>query len=150
MYRQIILHPDDRCFQRVFWYSDGKIKVFELNTVIFGISSASFLVNRTIHKFANDESVSFPHASKVLERDLYVDNLLTGAHALAEILKIHDEVMKLLRCGGLDIPQWASNHHYALDNIEERIFVLDCAIEESPVLKTLDIVWDTRRDEVTN
>ena len=79
MYRQIQIHPDDRKFQRVFWYHQGEIKPFELNTVTFGVSSAPFLAIRTLQQLADDESSDFPRASAFLKRDMYVDDLLTGA-----------------------------------------------------------------------
>ncbi|XP_031777963.1 uncharacterized protein LOC116415999 [Nasonia vitripennis] len=28
MYRQILIHPDDRRYQRIFWYRDGKLQVY--------------------------------------------------------------------------------------------------------------------------
>lgn len=39
MYRQILLHEDDRRFQRILWRENGEIKTFQLNTLTFGVSS---------------------------------------------------------------------------------------------------------------
>jgi hypothetical protein len=78
MYRQIMIKPEDRIFQRLFWRVNDQIQVFELNTVTFGVSSAPFLAIRTIQQLADDEGARFPIAEKILKRDLYVDDLLTG------------------------------------------------------------------------
>ncbi|XP_036140527.1 uncharacterized protein LOC118644887 [Monomorium pharaonis] len=140
MYRQILIHPDDRKFQRIFWETESGIRTYELNTVTFGVASAPFLAIRTIQQLADDEGLKFTRARDVLKRDLYVDDLLTGADSLDEVLKIRDEIIELLQRGGFNIRQWASNHKHALDNISEKILNLDCAIEQNAVLKTLGVV----------
>ncbi|XP_046142528.1 uncharacterized protein LOC123988000 [Osmia bicornis bicornis] len=148
MYRQIIIHPDDCKFQRIFWYHEGKIAVFQLNTVTFGVSSAPFLAIRTIKQLADDESANFPLASQIIKRDLYVDDLLTGANSLSEILKIRDDIIALLKRGQFNIRQWASNHDHALDSIDEKVLGSDHAVENNPILKTLGTVWNSRRDKI--
>lgn len=148
MYRQISVHPDDRRFQRVLWYHNGEIRTFQLNTVTFGVSSAPYLAIRTLQQLADDESTGFPRASRILKTDLYVDDLLTGADSVQEIVETRDELISLLRRGGFEIRQWASNHHSVLDNIEEKIIDLDCAVEKNPVLKTLGTVWNSHQDKL--
>ncbi|XP_053973203.1 uncharacterized protein LOC128873577 [Hylaeus volcanicus] len=143
MYRQILIHPNDRKFQHIFWYHEDKPAVFQLNTVTFGVSSAPYLAIRIINQLADDESADFPLASQILKRDLYVDDLLTGANSLPEILKIRDEIIALLKRGHFNIRRWASNHNHALDNIEEKILGSDHAVEKNPILKTLGTVWNS-------
>lgn len=45
MFRQIRVHPDDRIFQRILWRDsrDQPVKTYQLNTVTYGIASATFL-----------------------------------------------------------------------------------------------------------
>lgn len=43
MYRQVLIHEDDRKFQPILWRVNDKICTFELNRVTFGVSSAPFL-----------------------------------------------------------------------------------------------------------
>lgn len=148
MYRQILVHPQDRKFQRIFWYHDGRVGTFEMNTVTFGVSSAPYLAIRTIQQLADDESADFPYASEILKRDLYVDDLLTRANSLEEILKIRDETIELLKRGRFNIRQWASNHNHALDNINEKILGTDCVTDNSTVIKTLGLGWHAREDKL--
>ncbi|XP_044585101.1 uncharacterized protein LOC123265402 [Cotesia glomerata] len=84
---------------------------------------------------------------KILKRDLYVDNLLTGSNSLTEILKLRDEIIQLVRKGGFELRQWASNHRHALDNFDQRTLDLDCAINDDPISKTLGIAWNSLTDE---
>ena len=146
MYRQILIHPKDRQYQRIFWYHEGAVRIFELNTVTFGVSSAPYLAIRTIHQLADDEKALFPQASAILKRDLYVDDLLTGSDSLQEILRFRDEIIMLLKRGGFHIRQWASNHDHALDNLDEKVLHLNSTTEDDSVLKTLGVSWISRRD----
>ncbi|XP_044594831.1 uncharacterized protein LOC123272197 [Cotesia glomerata] len=147
MYRQIRVHPDHHKFQRIFHYHNEKISTFELQRVTFGVSAAPFLATRTVNQLADDERHNFPNASIVLKRDLYVDNLLTGTNSLPEILQLRDEIIQLVRKGGFELRQWASNHKHALDTFDQRTLDLDCAINDDPISKTLGIVWNSLTDE---
>lgn len=146
MYRQVFIDGRDRKYQRIFWYHNNKIKTYELNTVTFGVASATYLAIRTIHKLADDEGKDLPLARKVLKRDFYVDDFLTGGNSIEEVLKVRDEVIELLKRGGFVIRQWASNHSHALDNIHEKNFGIDCAIEQNAIIKTLGIIWNSKHD----
>lgn len=44
MYRMILLDPDQRKFQRIFWRNDStqEVKCFELSTVTYGMTSAPY------------------------------------------------------------------------------------------------------------
>ena len=148
MYRQIMIKPEDRIFQRLFWRVNDQIQVFELNTVTFGVSSAPFLGIRTIQQLADDEGARFPIAEKILKRDLYVDDLLTGADSLEEILTIRNEVIGILNCGGFNIRKWASNHEHALDRLNKEAVNLDLFHNDSSVLKPLGVVWNARSDKL--
>ncbi|XP_015123483.1 uncharacterized protein LOC107045664 [Diachasma alloeum] len=146
MYCQILIHPDDRQFQRVLWPYHGKLKTFQLNTVTFGTAAAPFLAIRTIQQLARDEAQNFPRASKLLLRDFYVDDFISGADSLDELITIRDDMIALLSRGGFVIRQWSSNHRSALDTIDRRFFDLDCLIKDDPVQKTLGIIWDAQGD----
>lgn len=51
-----------------------------------------------------------------------------------------------MKRGGFIIRQWASNHAHALDNIYEKIFGVENAVEQNAVFKTLGVIWDSKRD----
>ncbi|XP_044735414.1 uncharacterized protein LOC123297721 [Chrysoperla carnea] len=114
--------------------------------VVFNASAKTDKATRTLHKLADDEAHNFPKASRILKRDFYVDNLLTGANSLNEILQLRDELIQLVRKGGFELRQWASNHKHALDNFDQRTLDLDCAINDDPVSKTLGVAWNSLTD----
>ena len=69
MYRQVLVRKKDRMYQRVLWKMN-KVKIFELNTVTFGLASAPYLEIRSLKQLAIDEGHKFPLASSVLLKDL--------------------------------------------------------------------------------
>ncbi|XP_076289808.1 uncharacterized protein LOC143213640 [Lasioglossum baleicum] len=79
MYRQFLVRPEDRAFQRILWRDPNEdIKTYELTTVTFGLAPAPYLAIRCLHQLANDEERDFPEAAARIKQDLYVDDLLTA------------------------------------------------------------------------
>ncbi|XP_029054752.2 uncharacterized protein LOC114882037 [Osmia bicornis bicornis] len=148
MYRQFLVRAEDRAYQRILWRDDrGNLKTFELNVITFGLSSAPYLAIRCLHQLADDEQDKFPNATAIVKRDLYVDDLLTGADTLEEVRHIQNQIGKLLRKGGLNIRQWASNEPNLLagidaDQIHPKIF------GDTAIMKTLGLSWDARNDTI--
>ncbi|XP_011067910.1 PREDICTED: uncharacterized protein LOC105154245 [Acromyrmex echinatior] len=70
MYRQILIDSTQTPLQRIFWREspDEPIKTFELLTVTYGTSSASFLAIRALRKLA-DSTDCYPMASQIALRD---------------------------------------------------------------------------------
>ncbi|XP_043256445.1 uncharacterized protein LOC122399668 [Colletes gigas] len=58
MYRQIVVHPQDRKYQRILWRDNPQapIDTYELNTVTYGTSAAPFLAIQSLQQLAKGES----------------------------------------------------------------------------------------------
>lgn len=61
MYRQILIHPDDRKYQKILWRENEQepIRTFQLNTVTYGHACAPHCAVRTLVQCARDNE-SFP------------------------------------------------------------------------------------------
>lgn len=104
MYRQFLVRPEDRRYQRTLWRNErNEIATYELNTVTFGLSSAPFQAIRCLHQLADDEAANHPKAATTLKKDMYVDDLLTGANTFKEARVLRDEIINILQRGGLNI-----------------------------------------------
>lgn len=81
MYRKIRVRDKDTYFQKMLWRNDENenVKEYRLSTLTFGTASAAYLAIRTLRQLAVDEADNYADASKVVLRDFYVDDLLTGA-----------------------------------------------------------------------
>ncbi|XP_043263595.1 uncharacterized protein LOC122403875 [Colletes gigas] len=148
MYRQFLIRPEDRRYQRILWRdNDDKIKTYELNTVTFGLSPAPFLAIRSIQQLADDERVEAPVAATVLQRDLYVDDLLTGADTYTEAINLRERTIRLLKLGGLHIRQWASNEPRLLTGLP--VAQIHTKYFGDTTVKTLGVSWHARDDHIT-
>ena len=80
MYRQFLVREKDRKYQKILWFENNMIIEYIINTILFGEAPAPFLAIRCLHKLAEDKAKKFPLASKIIKKDMYDDNMLTGAN----------------------------------------------------------------------
>lgn len=88
MYRQIEVRQQDRDYLRILWRFDLQtpIEEYRLNTVTYGTSCAPFQALRTLQHLASTEANRFPIAAKILMRDTFMDDILTGANSERDAL----------------------------------------------------------------
>ncbi|XP_066588113.1 uncharacterized protein [Prorops nasuta] len=139
MYRQVWVDEKDRRYQKVLWRIGDQIRTFQLNTLTFGIASSPFLAICTIHKLAEDEIEYFPNAAKVLKNNLYVDDLLAGSETIEGARNLRDEIIELLKTGGFNIRQWASNDRQIIDGLSSEVICKDLSKNFDQTLKTLGV-----------
>ncbi|XP_017791629.1 PREDICTED: uncharacterized protein LOC108573663 [Habropoda laboriosa] len=148
MYRQFLVRPEDRKYQRVLWRDEqGIVQTYESNVVTFGFSSAPFLAIRCVHQLADDECNAYPVAAAILKRDLYVDDLLTGANTMEEAKHVQTQIGELLQRGGLTIRQWASNEPALLKGLSEDQ-IHPKILGDDTTMKALGVSWDARNDAI--
>ncbi|XP_076660308.1 uncharacterized protein LOC143363629 [Halictus rubicundus] len=143
MYRQIIVHPDDRKWQRILWRPAGKSSVvdYDLNTVTYGLTSAPYLAIRCLHQLAKVEAQRFPLGSGILLEEVYMDDVLTGADTPSEAKAKQRELRELLMAGGFPLRKWAANAPGLLEGLsrDERKGIVEW---DSPTLHSvLGIKW---------
>lgn len=80
---------------------------------------------------------------------MYVDDLVSGEDSLTEIQLIRDEMIQLLKLGGFNIRQWASNHKDALSDMTKQFSDLNWTVKGDGILKTLGVIWDSTQDKLT-
>lgn len=102
MFRQILVHPQDRQFQGILWRPNaaGKVREYQLNTVTYGLACAPFLAVRTMRQLATDKEAQSPRA---LQRDCYVDDIITGADTVQDAITLQNELRELCTAGGFPL-----------------------------------------------
>lgn len=70
-----------------------------------------------LSQLAQDEGSRFPLGSDVLNKDVYVDDILSGAATLDEARGIFHQLRDLCMAGGFPLKKWASNEKNVLKNI---------------------------------
>ena len=78
MFRQVLVHPSDRKYQKILWSRDNSKppSEFQLTTVTYGLTCAPYLSIRVLQQLAQDEGSQFPLAAEVVSKNLYVDDCL--------------------------------------------------------------------------
>lgn len=148
MYRQILVYENDRDLQRILWRSDVRQEMseFQLNNVTYGLARAPFLAVRTLRQLAEDEADRFPRGSSVLLRDVYVDDVLTGADTIEEALKIQAELMQLCKAGGFPLSKWTSNVGKLIPEDDRVQIVPRSWSSEEENHSTLGLLWNPEAD----
>jgi len=105
MYRQVWVHPNDRCLQRILWRKtpDQPITTYELNTITNGTASAPFLATRCLQQLIVDEAINYPEAAKVARDGFYVDDLITGTVDVDTALSLQQDLIDMLKKGGFTL-----------------------------------------------
>lgn len=152
MYRQILVHEQDRKFQRILFRKCEyePLREIELKTVTYGTAAAPFLATRSLNQLADDESEHFPAASASVKKSFYIDDVLTGANSLEEAIALQRDLIALLSKGGFGLHKWCANHPKLLDEIplaaqERQMHFDDC--DANGVIKTLGLYWNPDDDQ---
>lgn len=119
MYRQVLIHSDDRDFQRILWRfsPDEPMEEYRLNTVTYGQASASYLAIRALRQLAIEGKERYPLASRTLLDNTYVDDILSGANTVEDACHLQGQLTSLLNEGGFTVHKWCSNSEDALSAI---------------------------------
>ncbi|GAB0093955.1 hypothetical protein DMENIID0001_091490 [Sergentomyia squamirostris] len=150
MFRQVELDEKDRNYTRILWRESARdpIQEFQLNTVTYGTGPATFLSVRVLHQLATDEVENYPLASKVLLRDFYVDDMLTGAHTFGEAVTLQQQIRELLARGKFNLRKWTSNSKELLVQIPEESREKGIIeIKEDETIKPLGVHWSPILDQ---
>lgn len=151
MYRQIRVHNDDQAFQCILWRNgyNESLRSYKLTTVTYGTSCAPFLATRCLVQLAKDFSTKLPHASDSILKDIYVDDLLSGAQSISEARKLKEDIEHILATAGMQLRKWCSNDSQIIEGvpIDHRETLLK--IDENDLIKTLGILWQPSTDVFT-
>lgn len=139
MYRQILVHPSQTRYQRILWRNTISFETYELTTVTYGTLPASYLATRCLKHLAESLKEKYPVGSIRVERDFYVDDLLTRADSINEAREARDEIVALLRKGGFELDKWLSNSPELLDHLGGN---KDLTINDGGNSSVLGICWN--------
>lgn len=147
MYRQVMVDPSQTHLQRILWRNDpaDKVDVYELLTITYGTSSASYLATRCLNYHADQYASEYPVGAREVKRGFYVDDFLSGADTLREATIIRDEIIELLELGSFKLSKWASNCPDLLKNIKDRDNEL-VTIHDDAESCVLGIHWNQDKD----
>ncbi|CAI6376225.1 unnamed protein product [Macrosiphum euphorbiae] len=100
------------------------------------------------YQLAYDEQGTHPEAAAVLQRDFYVDEVMTGRDDITATIKLHQELLHLLARGGFELRKWATNCEAVLTHIPTALRATQLTLIDhmDPSIKILGISWNAQRD----
>ncbi|GFT13515.1 integrase catalytic domain-containing protein [Trichonephila clavipes] len=95
---KFLVADEDQKYQQILWRnnSNENIRTYKLKTVTYGLASASFLATRCIKQIALDDKDN-PNFSRVLQEDIYMDDLLSGADTPNNAISICKDIAHVLK-----------------------------------------------------
>uniref|UniRef100_A0A8D9ARL7 Integrase catalytic domain-containing protein n=1 Tax=Cacopsylla melanoneura TaxID=428564 RepID=A0A8D9ARL7_9HEMI len=148
MYRQILIRPEDRKYQHIFWRSteDAPITEYELATVTYGVTPSAFQAQRVLQQLVHDDGASFPLASRAILNETYIDDILSGADDLSQALQLKEELITLLSRGSFELRKWASNSQELLKTVPHEHCEVPLRQNEESTFKILGLHWQSTTD----
>ena len=153
MYRQILVHPVDRPFQRILFqpHLDSPIKDYQLKTVTFGVNCAPYLAIRTLIQLASDSENKYPRVAEILRSETYVDDILSGGHTLEETISAQIQTIEVLKSAGFLLRKITANNPKILNHLEkDKLYDSEfLRFDDTSLTKTLGIKWNALSDSFT-
>ncbi|XP_060804991.1 uncharacterized protein LOC106132978 [Amyelois transitella] len=149
MYRQILVHEKDTDCQRILWRSEPNqpLKHYRMLRLTFGTACAPYLAVKSLHQLAKDEYDRNPLAASITLTDFYMDDLLSGSETESDIIKIYEQMNKLMGAGGFCLRKWCSNSERLLNHISEhRGSEQHLILKSDSAVKILGICWNKNTD----
>lgn len=150
MYRQVLIHPDDRTYQCIVWRnSTSELPVtYQLKTVTYGTAAASFLATRALQQVAFENSSTYTDESNEIINNFYVDDYMSCAPDLETAVSRQSIICSILSSAGFNLRKWSTNSSQLLDSInpEDRSNSSELIIDYSEKVKTLGLIWNTEID----
>ncbi|CAG7731526.1 unnamed protein product [Allacma fusca] len=153
MYRMVKVSPDDFHYQRLLWRKSPAepIEDYAMRVLMFGLKPAPWLATRTTYELAQREKTSYPHASKIIQEDLYLDDLISGGSTPEKVFELRQQVQDMMQSGGFTMRKWVSTNETVMSSIPESLkgsfHFLE--ISEDKTVKTLGIQWSPTFDQFT-
>ncbi|XP_059061322.1 uncharacterized protein LOC131854209 [Achroia grisella] len=152
MYRQIKIQERDTKYQRILYRfnQNNEIQTYKLLTVTFGMASAPYLAIKTMRQLAKDENTQYPVASKIVNSDFYMDDVLTGFDNVSDAINAQKELAEMLLKGKFELQKISSNSQEFMNSIdpEKRVNSIVLDIIHKETVKTLGIMWETNEDSL--
>lgn len=144
MYRQVLVHEDDRDLQLILWREDESrpLNTLKLNTVTYGTASASYLSTRCLWQLGEEQRDEF--IKTIIQKDFYIDDLITGDDDPNQIRYIQKSVSNALRAGCFNLRKFKTNLPNLLGDGNKDELYENLTISESK--STLGLGWNPSSD----
>jgi hypothetical protein len=149
MYLQIKVQEEHKCYQRILYRfdSEASLQTYQFERVTFGMRCSPFLAIRTIRQLGVDEGAKFPLAAEILERDIYMDDVVSSVESVSEALDLSYQLIELFKAGGFELVKFTSNNTSVLEGLPESSrLAKEIKFDGGEILKVLGMHWLPQED----
>lgn len=145
MYRQILAHPDDCNHQRILHRTNPTRPIKDLT---FGVNCSPYLAIRTLIKLAQVSGTTHANASHIIQKETYVDDILSSGHGINSAVASLAQLNNLLELACFPLRKITSNSSHILKSVSKEPLLDTEFLKflESSSTKTLGIQWNAISD----
>lgn len=118
------IKPEDRDMLRFLWFEDPfaikpEIADYRFSRLVFGLQPSPSILGSTIAHHLRLYKQSEPEMAALLEKSLYVDDLITGEEDYESAFAVYKKSKQIMSQGGFNLRKWSSNSRELKKAIEE-------------------------------
>ena len=123
MFHQVRVEPRDCDALRFLWWPRGDLSAelveYRMVKHMFGATSSPSVVKLCLKKTAMMEEQKNPEIANVIDRNMYVDDLMKSTETVTDAISLANKVSKQLNKGGFHLTKWCSNDRRVIAAIPE-------------------------------
>ena len=154
MFHQVRVEPRDCDALRFLWWPGGDLSAelveYRMVKHIFGATSSPSVVNFCLKKTAMMEEQQNSEVANVIDRNMYVDDLMKSTETAADAISLANKVSEQLDKGGFHLTKWCSNDRRviaAIPESERAKTVVNLELEQLPTQSALGMKWNIEDDK---
>ena len=154
MFHQVRVNPRDCDALRFLWWPDGDLssELVEYRMVkhLFGATSSPSVANFCLKKTAEIDNEQDPEIEDVVNRNMYVDDLMKSTDTTANAVTLVDKLRRCLSKGGFRLTKWYSNDREVIASVpdsERAKTVVNLELEKLPTQSALGLRWNIEEDK---
>nr|CAI5853378.1 unnamed protein product [Callosobruchus analis] len=118
----------------------------QLNTVTYGTTAGSFLAIRSLYQLANEIESEHPCIANIIRKNMYVDDLLTGATDVEQAKQLCRQIHDIFITRGFQLRKWRSNRLEAIQDFSHDSKHIEFSLNKEQEAKTLGLTWNSGID----
>ena len=160
MYLNVKVPVQDQPFLCMFYreMDHHPIRVLQLSSHPFGLSSSPFVAMRVVAHHAADTQSLYPLAAAAVKENVIVDDFILSHDDPQQLYTVRSELEAMLAGIGMQVHKMAANHPLILRGVSPEKIAQSKELGEEdlpaptvgmPTIKTLGLVWSAREDTLT-
>ena len=138
----IEINESDRDLLRTFWIEGDKVWIYRFARLPFGLTCSPFILAATLKKHLENSNIP-PEKQKDILQSFYVDDNISGANNLDELIEFKSLMENTLKNAGMPLGQFNSNHP------EMRKLLIQDDPDVPDTDTVLGVIWNLVTDEIS-